>query len=102
VPKPVQDQPLCWSEHYTRGDVTTRQRNAEFSGESLKEFRVVQLVAASLLDEEMAEALGTPSGGPGLVVTRRLSNRKGRLLNVGIYTHPGDRYEITTVVSPGK
>jgi hypothetical protein len=35
-------------------------------------------------------------------VTRRLTNRKGTLMNVGIYTHPADRYEITTVVSPGR
>jgi hypothetical protein len=35
-------------------------------------------------------------------VTRRLSNRRGRLINVGIYTHPADRYEITTIVSPGR
>jgi hypothetical protein len=31
-----------------------------------------------------------------------LSDRKGRLINVGIYTHPTDRYEITTMVSPGR
>ena len=77
-------------------------RKAGFSAESLKEFRVEQRVSAALLDEAMAEALGAEAGGPALVVTRRLSDRKGRLINVGIYTHPADRYEITTVVSPGR
>ena len=94
--------PLCWSEHYTRGDITTDPRKAEFSAESLADFRVEQRVSAALLDVDMAEVLGAEAGGPALVVTRRLSNRKGRLINVGIYTHPADRYEITTVVSPGR
>jgi GntR family transcriptional regulator len=96
------DTPLCWSEHYTRGSVTADPRTTEFSAEILADFRVEQKVSAALLDEAMAEALGAVSGGPALVVTRRLSDRKGRLINVGIYTHPADRYEITTVVSPGR
>jgi DNA-binding GntR family transcriptional regulator len=94
--------PLCWSEHYTRGNVPTHQRKAEFSAESLADFRVEQRVSAALLDEDIAEVLRAEGGGPALVVTRRLSNRKGRLMNVGIYTHPADRYEITSVVSPGR
>jgi GntR family transcriptional regulator len=94
--------PLCWSEHYTRGDIATDPRKAEFSAEILAEFRVEQRVSAALLNADMADALGGKAGGPALVVTRRLSNRKGRLINVGIYTHPADRYEITTVVSPGR
>jgi GntR family transcriptional regulator len=93
---------LCWSEHYTRGSIATDPRNTEFSAESLKEFRVEQRVSAALLDDDIAEVLDAESGGPALVVTRRLSDRKGRLINVGIYTHPADRYEITTVVSPGR
>lgn len=94
--------PLCWSEHYTRGSVTIDPRKAEFSAESLAEFRVEQRVSAALLDDDMAKALDAKGGGPALVVARRLSDRKGRLINVGIYTHPADRYEINTVVSPGR
>jgi DNA-binding GntR family transcriptional regulator len=45
--------------------------------------------------------LDAQAGGPALVVSRRLCDRRGRVLNVGIYTHPADRYEITTVVEPG-
>jgi DNA-binding GntR family transcriptional regulator len=96
------ETPLCWSEHYTRGSVRTDPRKTAFSAESLKEFRVEQRVSAALLDDDMAEALDAEGGGPALVVTRGLSDRKGRLINVGIYTHPADRYEITTVVSPGR
>jgi hypothetical protein len=29
-------------------------------------------------------------------------SRKGRLVDAGIYMHPADGYEITTVVSPGR
>jgi GntR family transcriptional regulator len=93
--------PLCWSEHYTRGSITMDPRKAEFSAESLAEFRVEQRVSAALLDDDVAKVLDAEGGGPALVVTRRLSDRKGRLINTGIYTHPADRYEITTVVSPG-
>jgi DNA-binding GntR family transcriptional regulator len=96
------ETPLCWSEHYTRGSVTTDPRTTEFSAETLNDFRVEQRVSAALLDEDMAGALSADAGGPALIVTRRLSDRKGRLINVGIYTHPADRYEITTVVSPGR
>src|ERR1700704_5833098 len=72
--------PLCWSEHYTRGDITTDPRKAEVSAESLADFRVEQRVSAALLDGDIAEALSAEAGGPALVVTRRLSSRKGRLI----------------------
>jgi DNA-binding GntR family transcriptional regulator len=77
-------------------------RKAEFSAEILADFRVEQRVSAASLDPDMADALDAERGEPALVVTRRLSDRKGRLINVGIYTHPADRYEIVTVVSPGR
>jgi hypothetical protein len=58
------ETPLCWSEHYTRRSGTTDQQKAEFSAESLRNFRVEQRVSAALLDEDMADVLGADGGGP--------------------------------------
>jgi len=94
--------PLCWSEHYTRGSITMDPRKAAFSAESLANFRVEQRGVGGPARRGHRRGVGCRGRRPALVVTRRLSSRKGRLINVGIYTHPADRYEITTVVSPGR
>jgi GntR family transcriptional regulator len=96
------DLPLCWSEHYNRGEPVARNHNFSFAAEDLADCRVEQLVSAAALDPEVAARLGAEPGGPALVVQRRISDRRGRLINVGIYTHPADRYQIATVLSSGR
>jgi DNA-binding GntR family transcriptional regulator len=61
------------------------------------EYEIEQTISAALLDERMASALEAEAG-PALVVTRRRRDKKGRLVSVGIHTHPADRYELTTVL----
>lgn len=95
------DVPLCWSEHYTRGELPASQAKAPFTADELATYRVEQRVSAALLDEEIAAALDAKAGDPALVVSRRTLD-KGKVVNVGIYTHPADRYEITTVISQGR
>jgi GntR family transcriptional regulator len=101
VHRDAPDHPLCWSEHYTRGGLPPPGQ-VPFDADTLARFRVEQKVSAALLDADLASVLDAQAGGPALVVSRRLSDRRGRVLNVGIYTHPADRYEITTVVEPGR
>jgi DNA-binding GntR family transcriptional regulator len=90
------DPPLCWSEHYTRGDRPSAEVKAPFTAAALAGYHIEQRVSAALLDAAQAAALGAPPGAPALVVTRRITERRGRLINVGIYTHPADRYQIVT------
>ena len=63
-------------------------------------YRVEQTISADLLTEEMAGALGAEAGAPALVISRRNVDSRGLLSNVGIHTHPADRYSITTMVLP--
>jgi DNA-binding GntR family transcriptional regulator len=64
------------------------------------QFRVEQTIAADIVTEEMAVALDAEAGAPALVISRRNYDRRGRLVNVGIHTHPADRFTITTIVQP--
>ncbi len=91
------DTPLCWSEHYLRGDLPadTLLRD-HLTIDMLANQRVEQTISASLLQARIAEALGTEVGGAALVITRRHRDQGGRLISVGIHTHPADRYSITT------
>ena len=54
-----------------------------------------QTISASLLDAHMASALDAEPGSAALVITRRNRDRTGRLISVGIHSHPADRYAIT-------
>jgi DNA-binding GntR family transcriptional regulator len=95
-------QPICFSEHFLRGDL---EPGPMFHG-ALPDpnypahYRVEQTISADLLTEEMAGALGAEAGAPALVISRRNVDSRGRLSNVGIHTHPADRYSITTMVLP--
>ena len=100
VQRSAPDRPLCWSEHYTPGERELDPK-AQFTAESLAAYRVEQRVSAGLLDEEMADALRAEPGSASLVVTRRVI-LDGEVANIGSHTHPADRYEITTLVSPGR
>jgi GntR family transcriptional regulator len=90
---------LCWSEHYLRGDLP-RERlvRGTFTEEHLADTRVEQTVSASLLDAHMADGLAAEPGSAALVITRRSRDRSGRLVSVGIHSHPADRYAITMLL----
>jgi GntR family transcriptional regulator len=91
------DAPLCWSEHYLRGDLP---REKLLSGDILVEDAanrwVDQTISAGLIDRRMAAALDAELGGAALVITRRNRGPQGELVSVGIHTHPADRYVIET------
>jgi GntR family transcriptional regulator len=91
------DAPFCWSEHYLRGDLSPDTLKNPFDIENVKS-GVIQTISAALLDERIATALGAEAGSAALVITRRHRDARGRLVSVGIHTHPADRYEIETTL----
>jgi DNA-binding GntR family transcriptional regulator len=94
------DQPLCWSEHYVRGETPPeRFLHGTVDMSEIAHLAVEQTISAALLDEQMAAALGAAPDSAALVVTRRHRDAKGRLVSVGIHSHPADRYQITTQVN---
>jgi DNA-binding GntR family transcriptional regulator len=58
-----------------------------------------QEIRADLLDPEQAEALDAPPGSAALVAVRRHGDLDGKLIAVGVHTHPSDRFSITMQVS---
>ena len=90
---------LCWSEHYLRADLPRENLvRGKFTTEHLAATRVEQTISASLLDDCMAAALDAEPGSAALVITRRNRDQSGRLVSVGIHSHPADRYAITMVL----
>jgi GntR family transcriptional regulator len=88
--------PLCWSEHYQRADAPRSVLlRGNITAEDVSRTRIEQTISGALIEDYMAEGLKAESGGPALVVTRRAKDRRGRLISVGIHTHPADRYSIT-------
>jgi GntR family transcriptional regulator len=92
-------RPMCWSEHYMpagsqgldillSGDFTASQSGA---------YDIEQVVSAAVLDERLATALESECSA-ALIVTRRQRADGGRLVAVGIHTHPADRYELRTMI----
>jgi len=91
--------PLCWSEQYLRGDFPREKLlRADFTLEEVAAQAVHQIVSAALLDDQMCLALNARPGSAALVITRRHLDAKGRLISVGIHTHPADRYSISTTL----
>jgi GntR family transcriptional regulator len=91
---------LCWSEHYFRDDLPRETLlRGKITVEQLAKTVVEQTITASLLDTRMAAALEAEPGSPALVITRRNRETSGRLVSVGIYSHPADRYAITMTLS---
>lgn len=90
--------PLCWSEHYLRGDIDRRVMLRGPTPEGLHSMRTQQEISAGFLPAEIADALGVPRGGAALIVTRRHRDLKKRLVGVGIHTHPAERYSILTEI----
>jgi DNA-binding GntR family transcriptional regulator len=89
--------PLCWSEHYLRGDVSrTTLLRGVLTAEEVAHATTQQTIYADLLDGHIAEALEAQPGAAAIVISRRAWDERGRLLSVGIHTHRGDRYQITS------
>ena len=62
---------------------------------------IEQEIRADLLDDEQATALHADRGSAALVVVRRHRRPDGRLVAIGIHTHPSDRFSITMTLLPG-
>jgi DNA-binding GntR family transcriptional regulator len=94
------EPPLCWSEQYLDTSQPGRDKllRGDFTAAEARAHATEQVVSAALLDERFAAALEAEPGGPALVVTRRRRDERGRLISVGIHTHPADRYQLRTVV----
>jgi DNA-binding GntR family transcriptional regulator len=91
--------PLCWSEHYLRGDLPREPLvRGEFTAAEASLYKIVQSISGGLVHSPVAEALSCAPGSPALVITRRSADDAGRLISVGIHTHPADRYSITTTI----
>jgi len=87
-------EPLCFSEQYVPDTPKARKMIAtpdlSFDATQLIE----QEIRADLLDDEQADALHAEPGSPALVVVRRHRRPDGRLVAIGIHTHPSDRFSI--------
>jgi len=92
-------RPLCWSEHYlpagSRGlDILL---SGDFTASQTGAYDIEQVVSAAALDERLATVLESECA-VALVVTRRQRTDNGRLVAVGIHTHPADRYQLRTMI----
>jgi GntR family transcriptional regulator len=93
------DLPICWSEHYLRADVPRDKfLRGRLALEDVAAASVEQTVTAQLMEASMAAVLGVEPSSAALVVTRRHRDKRGRVVSVGIHTHPADRYKIVTSV----
>ena len=89
---------VCWSEHYTRDvDSSERLRAGDFTLADVAALTTEQVITAELLRDELAEPLGADPGSPALVVTRRHFDGSQRVVDIGVHTHPADRYRIRTM-----
>lgn len=95
-------EPVCFSEHFLRGDMEPGPmlHNARPSPDYTARFTVEQTISAELLSDDFAAALDAEAGSPALVIRRRALDERGRLVNVGMHTHPADRYSVTTILPP--
>ena len=95
------EKPLCWSEQYLRPELDrTPLIRGDFDAEQMRGHRIEQEICADVLSSELAAALGAAAGSPALVVIRRHAQR-GRMISVGIHTHPADRFSIRTQFTSG-
>ncbi len=96
-------EPVCFSEQYVPDTPRARRvmAAAAISPEDLVRQSIEQEIRADVLDEEQAEALATEPGLAALVVVRRHRNPDGRLVAIGIHTHPAERFSIKMDLPPG-
>jgi DNA-binding GntR family transcriptional regulator len=89
-------EPVCFSEQYVPD--TPRARKAigvaKMSADQISGHLIEQEIRADLLDDEQATALHAEAGTAALVVVRRHRTPDGRLVAIGIHTHPSDRFSI--------
>jgi DNA-binding GntR family transcriptional regulator len=95
-------EPVCYSEQYVPDTQQARRAitTAAISPGDIDEV-IEQEIRAALLDDEQASALHADPGAAALVVLRRHRRPDGRLVAVGVHTHPADRYSITMTLPLG-
>jgi GntR family transcriptional regulator len=89
-------EPVCFSEQYVPNTLKARRAIAvaAISPDQVVEQVIEQEIRADLLDEEQAAALHAEPGTAALVVVRRHRDPSGRLIAIGIHTHPYDRFSL--------
>jgi DNA-binding GntR family transcriptional regulator len=95
-------EPVCFSEQFVHDTPQARRVIATptMSPGDVADQVIEQEIRAELLDEEQAAALHAATGSPALVVVRRHRNPDGRLIAVGIHTHPSERFSIRMNLGP--
>jgi DNA-binding GntR family transcriptional regulator len=95
-------EPVCFSEQYVPDTPAARRAiaTAAMSPGDVAHQQIEQEIRADLLDDEQADALQADPGSAALVVVRRHRNPDGRLVAIGIHTHPSDRFSIKMNLSP--
>jgi GntR family transcriptional regulator len=92
---------LCWSEHYhSTVEAQEKFRRGAYTAQRLQSRTFKQVIAAELMPDEPAAALGAPPGSAALTVRRTHFDSSGRIVTVSLHTHRGDRYRITTTFTP--
>lgn len=96
-------KPVCFSEQYVPDTPEARKAIAVavMSPDDVAHQVIEQEIRADLLDGEQAGALQAEPGSAALVVVRRHRNPDGRLVAIGVHTHPADRFSITMTLPPG-
>ena len=96
-------EPVCFSEQYVPDTPAARRAiaRAAMSPEDIAGQMIEQEIRADLLNQEQATTLHAAPGSAALVVVRRHRNPGGRLVAIGIHTHPSDRFSITMTLPPG-
>lgn len=89
-------EPVCFSEQYVPNTPQARRAIAvaAMSPDDVAHQAIEQEIRADLLDEEQAAALHAEPGTAALVVVRRHREPGGRLVAIGIHTHPSERFSI--------
>jgi GntR family transcriptional regulator len=95
-------EPVCFSEQYVPNTTKARKviATAALSPTDVAGQVIEQEIRAGLLDHEQAAALNAEPGSAALVVVRRHRDPGGRLIAVGIHTHPSDRFSIKMELQP--
>jgi GntR family transcriptional regulator len=89
-------EPVCFSEQHVPDTAIARKviATASLTPEDVADQIIEQEIRADLLNEEQAGALHAEPGSAALVVVRRHRDPDGRLIAIGIHTHPSDRFSI--------
>ena len=97
-------EPVCFSEQYVPNTPKARRRIAvaALAPDEVAHQVIEQEIRADLLNEEQAAALHAEPGTAALVVVRRHRDSRGRLIAIGIHTHPAGRFSIKMQLGPGR